>query len=265
MSAALAGFQEALARALLHDGPSGDARVDAMRRQPGFAVYRNTVLAGCVDALVANFPAVARLVGGTWLRAAAAVYARAQPPTDPRLGLYGAGFAAFLADFPPAAALPYLPGVARLDRCWSEAHVAADEPPLDPAAVAALDPDAMRRTGLRPHTSARWAWFDALPVATIWSRNRRGEGPGDEDEIAWHGEGMLVLRPHLEVRWRPLARADTAFLDACAAGGSLATAAAAALAADPQADLASTMHALLDMGAFAECMPVPSPDEDPRR
>jgi hypothetical protein len=45
-------------------------------RQPGFAVYRNTVLKGCIDALQANYPTVHALVGdrmaarrGTCLRA----------------------------------------------------------------------------------------------------------------------------------------------------------------------------------------------------
>ena len=40
---------------------------------------------GCIDALQANYPAVTRLVGEEWFRAAAAVYVRQAPPTNPML------------------------------------------------------------------------------------------------------------------------------------------------------------------------------------
>ena len=46
--------------------------------QPGFAVYRNTVLKGCAEALVSLYPAVHRLVGDDWMRAVALGAARAR-------------------------------------------------------------------------------------------------------------------------------------------------------------------------------------------
>jgi len=52
------------------------------------------------------------------------------------------------------------------------------------------------------------------------------------------------------VEWTPLGKAGCAFLDACAAGGTLAAAAAAALDADPGADLGALMAQMLDAGAF---------------
>jgi membrane-bound lytic murein transglycosylase B len=65
-------------------GPAGwpDATVASLARRPGFAVLRNTVRKACVDALQANFPAVTRLVGDEWMRAAAARFA-VEPPSDP--------------------------------------------------------------------------------------------------------------------------------------------------------------------------------------
>ena len=54
--------------------------------------------------------------------------------------LYGQGFADFLRDFAPAADLPYLCGVARLDRFWTEAHCAADACVLAPSALAGVPP-----------------------------------------------------------------------------------------------------------------------------
>ena len=47
-------------------------------------------LADDIDALQSNYPAVARLVGEEWFRAAAAVYVRQTIPVEPSLLRYGA-------------------------------------------------------------------------------------------------------------------------------------------------------------------------------
>jgi hypothetical protein len=255
-------FQDEFARALLAPELRPDQFSPGIARlagQPAFAVYRNTVMKGCVDALQANYPSVARLVGEEWFRAAAAVYARANLPRQPTLAVYGESFAAFLAEFAPAAELPYLPDVARIDRFWTEAHTAPDETPVDAAAVARLAPGALARTLLRPHASAHWAWFDAQPIRTIWRRNRYPDA-SDDGEIEWRAEGVLVVRPECSVENVDLDAAGCAFLDACAAGATLAEAAGAALAADAKADLARLMAQLLGAGAFGR---MDLPDDEP--
>jgi hypothetical protein len=245
-------FQDEFARALLAEDAAAAGLAPEVARlaaQPGFAVYRNTVMKGCIDALQANYPSVARLVGEEWFRAAAAVYARTNLPRHPTLADYGADFADFLAAFGPAAEFPYLAGVARLDRFWTEAHAARDETPVDAAAVARLSPGELARAVLRPHASARWTWFEAQPIATIWRRNRAPEG-ADDGEIEWRGEGVLIVRPRAAVEHVELDAATCAFLDACAAGRTLAAAAAAALAVRADADLAGLMKRLLDAEVF---------------
>lgn len=241
MSAAgsLAHFQENFARALMTpDLPSA----------PAFAVYRNTVMKGCIDALQANYPAVARLVGEEWFRAAAAVFVRQQPPAVPMLLEYGAGFSEFLAGFEPAAQMPYLPAVAALDRYWSESHVAVDEPALDARALAGLDPGRLGALRLRPHAAARWAWFAATPAYTVWSRNRAGGEPAAS--LDWQAEGALLVRPHDAVAWLALDAAGCGFLDACAAGGTAAEAAHEAIRIQGDANLARLMSTLLEAGAL---------------
>lgn len=245
---ALARFQDAFARALLSPA-AAPAEIAALTAQPAFAVYRNTVMKGCVDALQANYPAVTRLVGEEWLRAAAAIYVREALPAEPTLLRYGAGFADFLARFAPAAELPYLPAVARLDRLWTEAHAAADADALNPDSIARLAPETLGGAVLHPHPATRWAWFADAPIYTIWSRNRSAEMPAGD--IEWRPEGALLTRPRDGVAWRALDAAGCAFLDACAAGRPLAAAAQAALAAQPDADLAQLMADLLEAGAFS--------------
>jgi len=247
-SGALGRFQNAFAHALFAPETESAPEVRAFAAQPAFAVYRNTVMKGCIDALQANCPAVTRLVGDEWFRAAAAVYARDNLPRRPSLMLYGASFPEFLERFEPAAGLPYLPGVARLDRLWTEAHAAPNENAVDPGAVARLAPEVLAGIVLRPHAAARWAWFPELPIYTIWSRNR-GDNASPAD-LDWKAEGALLVRPRDTVEWIEIDAAGCAFLDTCAEGGTLSDAAHAALEARSDADLAGLMVTLLGAGAF---------------
>jgi hypothetical protein len=249
MTTALSRFQDSFTHALLAPEPDNTSEIAALTRQPGFLVYRNTVMKGCIDALQANYPSVARLVGGDWFRAAAAIYVRAHLPDDACMLYYGAEFAAFLERFEPAAALSYLPGVAWLDRLWTEAHAAADQPVLDPATIAGFAPEQLAGIVLHPHPAARWRWFSEQPVYTIWRRNR--EMLDDGSDIEWHGEGALLARPHGEVVWTALTASGRVFLDACRAGRPLADAATMALNVDPDTDLAQLFATLLDAGAFS--------------
>jgi len=256
----LARFQDAFAHALLAGNDPVDAPIAALVAQPAFAVYRNTVMKGCIDALQANFPAVVRLVGEDWFRAAAAEYVARELPSEPSLLAYGTGFPGFLEGFAPAAGLPYLAGVARLDRLWTQAHAAADAPALDPSALAGIDPEALACAVLHPHPAARWAWFADAPIFTIWRRNR--EDLPDGGEMPWQGEGALLTRPAGAVQWVATGRAACGFLDACARALPLDDALEAALEADPDANLVRLVNGLLDAGAFGR---LALPPDDPRR
>lgn len=244
----LAQFHDSMAQALLCPD-STPAEITAVTAQPGFAVYRNTVMKGCIDALQANYPAVARLVGEEWFRAAAARYVRSTPPRDPMLLQYGEGFADFLAEFAPAAELPYLADVARLDRCWTESHCARDTTPLTPSTLACCTAAELGTAILCPHPAARWRWFWDAPVYTIWSRNR--EAQFESLDIDWLPEGALITRPEDNVRWMGLDAAGCAFLDACAAGENIAVAIEMALARNRDIDFAQLMASLLEAGAFS--------------
>ena len=199
-------FQREFAAALL--GEATSAAGQALAAQPGFAVYRNTVLRGCIDALAANYPTVATLVGAEWFDDAAGRFARAHLPRDGSLAAYGQGFADFLEAFEPAAGLAYLGGVARLDRAWTEAHLAADAPVLAAATLAALPPAQLLDAVLVPHPAARWVRSPDMPIFTIWRRHRE-RAPLD-DALDWRGEGGLAHPARrgrcLAARWRRVRR-----------------------------------------------------------
>ena len=243
----LASFEDAFAHALFAEPKAADPAVADLVAQPAFAVYRNTVTKSCIDALQANFPAVTRLVGEEWFRAAAAAYVGLERPTTPSLQAYGATFAAFLAAFAPAAELPFLADVARLDRFWIESHGAIDAPALDATDLIGTDPGVLADAVLLPHPAARWAWFAESPVYSIWRDSRVRETIGGE--LTWRGEGALLTRQTDVVEWVGIDHAACRFLDECAAGGSVALAIDAALDVDAHANPARMIAALLSAGA----------------
>ncbi|MEO6363037.1 MAG: DNA-binding domain-containing protein [Caldimonas sp.] len=245
----LDAFQHAFSAALLGDATAAhDPAVRALLLQPAFSVYRNTVASACTQALADNYPSVLQIVGRAWFDAAAALFLRSSPPVDGRLAIYGASFPDFLGSFEPGRELPYLPGVALLDRLWTESHLAADEPLLGASALAGLAAAELAGAVLVPHASARWATFAEMPIYTLWQRHR--EGLDVAADLSWQGECALLTRPGGTVEWRSISPGEAAFLDACAAGASFAE--AASCVGD---DVARALPRLIACGAFSRCLP----------
>jgi len=143
LRAALLGGDESRApAAVAPDGFAPEARL---------AIYRHHVLSSLTAVLVDTFPVVRRLVDPRFFAYAADVFIRRHPPSGPCLFEYGAGFADFLADFPPCRDLPYLADVARLEWALEAAY---------------HDGDAAPRHLQSPY-----------PIDTIWHANQPGADP----------------------------------------------------------------------------------------
>jgi hypothetical protein len=238
----LAEFQENFWRDLW--APAG-----ADRPAAGFSVYRNTVLKGCADALRSLYPAVHRLTGDAWMEAAVLDFVRADPPAGGDLQHYGERFPAFLDQSLPDGELPWLSAVARLDRLWSDSHVAADAPVLGVTALTRLDADRLARARLAPHPAARWHWSPDWPVFSLWQAARAAAA--DPNPPHWNGQGALLSRPEGAVLALEIDAADCALLDACAAGQPLGSALDGVLARFPAFDPGASLGRLLQHGAFA--------------
>ncbi len=242
----LLDFQDAFVAALAGERSALSPWLAPGSGDEGLSVYRNTIAKGCVDALAANFPTVLSMVGEDWFRAAAALFAREAPPTHAALLDYGEDFPAWLDRFPPALELPYLAGVAHLDRLWTEALFAAEAPALSAQALEALDPETLARARLTLHPSVRFAAFDAgLPG--LWLEARAGREDLDLTETP---EALLLVRQGGVVASRVAGPAETEFLRACRAGQTLAEAAERAAEADPDVPLAHLFAALIADGVF---------------
>lgn len=200
-----------------------------------FAVHRNNVLAGLVDALAETYPVVQQLVGEPFFRALAAAHVRARPPRSPVLARYGGDLASFIEGFEPAAALPWLPDVARLEWARVEACHAADAAPLGPAALAAAltDPAALATARLGLHPSVRLLRSRHAAVS-IWAAHQPG-GPDLSTVETRQAECALVLRPALQVTVLQVDAATATLAAALRAGLPLAS--ALATCPDPGAAL----------------------------
>jgi hypothetical protein len=245
-----------------HDlwAPPGTPRRGAWADHPGFAVHRNTVIAGCLHTLRAQYPAVRRLTGEDFFDAVAQHHLRDHPPADGRLMAYGAGLAdtleRLLAERGLTGDWPWLPQVARLDRAWTEAHLAEAAPPARAdwlARLATLDATAFAGCRLRPHPATRWLHDPDWPVHALWSAARRGDD--DPNPPAWRGEGVLFTRPALTVQALEIGAAEAALLTACAAGRPLPEALSAALDTAPDAEPGALLGHLLAQGAFLDDLP----------
>jgi len=163
-------LQRDVARALIaRDDAAAVMHVAADGLAPAarLAVYRNTVVAGLTTALRLSYPAVHRLVGAAFFESAAQLFLTAQPPRGACLDDYAPGFADFLAGFAPAAAIPYLAGVARLDWAVNRALHAPDADGLDPASLAAIATAGEPRLRFVPHPSVGLVRAEH-PVDAIW-------------------------------------------------------------------------------------------------
>ena len=196
-------------RAALGTGapPAGVTAVAPEETARRFAVYRNNVAVALIEALRRRFPVVERLVGTDFARAMFAAFAQAHPPRSPLMLAYGEELPDFIAAFPPAAGLPYLPDVARLELARGRAYHAADAEPLgaaELAAAAARDPAELR---LRLHPSLE-VITSRHPVHTIWAMNQPGATPGPIAD--WRAESVLVARPRLAVVTVPVPPGEAA-------------------------------------------------------
>lgn len=222
-------------------GPDGEP---SLKR---FSVYRNNVVAGLTETLKDAYPAVHRLVGTDFFRAMARVYVAIEPPRSPIMLDYGAGFPDFIGSFEPAASLPYLADVARIERAWTKAYHAPEASPLELAAFAAIDPDQLPAIRLRLHPSVRFV-RSRFPALTIWQMNV-GDSVAAPLDLDAGGEDALIVRPLADVEVRLLPAGSFEFVQELANESSILAALEAGLTANPRFDLAANLSDLTQSGA----------------
>jgi len=257
--ASLAELQRGFAQAIL--APAGDATAfltagpaDVADR---LAIYRRAIFANYRNALRATYPVVERLVGPSPFVAAVDAFVRAHPSTCGDLNVYGDRFAAFLAIYPPAADLPYLPDVARLEWAIDETHRAAgpeSTPDRVLASLSAVPADRLPGLHLRLAPHCRLVASD-YPLLSIWRANQPDHAGDNRVDPDARADALLVRRDAGAIGIERLDAAEFAWLAALADGATLAAAIAAAMAVGADFDLGSVLHAHIGASTIASIAP----------
>lgn len=230
--------------------PPGIRGSDRQSSEKRFAVHRNNVVSSLVDALSESFPVCRALVGDAFFRAMARGRVLADPPRSPVLIEYVEGFADFIAGFEPAASVPYLADVARIEALRIHAWHAADGTPVTRADYATLVtvPGRLATTGVRLHPACNWLHCSHAAHA-IWSAHQGLADPADATLAGIdtaQAQDVLVARPELSVQVDLLPAGAIEFLDGLAGGESLAAAFDQARRARHDADPASLFAILVE-------------------
>jgi hypothetical protein len=223
---------------------------------PRIAVYRNTVAANYRNALAATYRVVRELTGAAFFNAAVDAFVLEHPSTGGDLNVYGGELADFLASYPHARDLAYLPDVARLEWALDEASRAADpcggsEETLAALASIAGEDIVRARFTLDPSCGLLRS---PHPVLRIWQVHQPGQGDMDVDFNAGI-DYLLVRREAATPLIERVAAGDFAWLSALAQGADLAGALDAAAAVDPDFDLGTAMRTHIASGTLMGLVP----------
>jgi hypothetical protein len=161
---------------------------------------------------------------------------------------WGDGFSAFIEDFEPAASLPYLADVARLERARVRAFHAADVPLLDGNKIARQlsDPTTLADARVTFHPSVQIVGSD-FAIVSLWAAHH---GHGEIGQIdPFMPEAGLVLREDDDAAVLRVPVANAVFLRRLWQGDSLSRsaseAAVAAAAIGEPFDLAASLAILI--------------------
>jgi hypothetical protein len=243
-------IQTAVRRDILGNGDAtvADTLGDTLAPADRLAIYRNTSRTALTNALRLNFPAVQRLVGKDFFAAAADTFVTRDPPHTAWLDLYGEGFPDFLQSFEPAAALLYLPDVARLERAVGRALHAVDAEPLECSQLLDIAPSGRGRVCFTPHPSVSLV-FSPYPVDAIWRAVlARDDAALAAIDLSAGAVRLLVERRAREVEVTRMGERQWKFAEALFAGHSLSV----ALAAADDPDAAAWLAAHLAAGHFSD-------------
>jgi putative DNA-binding protein len=257
-------LQNALRRSVVdRDGGEAAAMLAGHVAPNRLDIYRNTFVSSLTKALRLCYPAVHRLVGDDFFEATAGAFIVEYPPCSAYLDEYGADFPEFLLRFPPAAGLPYLPEVARLEWSVSRAVHAPDLEPVDPARLAELSPEDQGRICFVPHPSVGLVCAN-YPIDAIW-RGVLGEDDAalaavDLDAGPVH---LLVQRLASGVEVLRLDKSAWSFADELCSGRPLQAALDAAVNADASVLLAEHLAARRFIGFSLAAPSGTSPNDAP--
>ena len=189
----------------------GSARVPVATR---LGIYAGAYRSRLADALAANYPALAKLLGAADFATLAVDYVRAHDSPFFSIRYYGDQLPAFLAAHEDYTAAPVLAELARWEWTMTCVFDAADAAPLAHTELASIPPQRWARLRFVWHPSVHRLEL-AWNVPQLWQAlsDDAARPPATLQAASW-----LLWRRELATYFRSLSAAEAAALDAARSG-----------------------------------------------
>ena len=230
--------------------PAGLTTWNGSDPQTRYAVYRNNVISSLIDALADTFPVTRELVGEEFFRAMSGLFVRQQPPRSRVLAFYGESLPDFIEQFSPAASVPYLADVARLELLRVRAFHAADTEELAAEVLGRQlgQVEDLSAVHLTLHPSLGLL-RSAYAVTSLWAAHQGITEIAKVDP--YQPELALVIRVGLDVQVRRLELAVFDFVAQLDQGESLGVATDQIQLVHPEFDLVGALGFLVQLGGVS--------------
>ncbi|PZD71576.1 hypothetical protein C1752_06196 [Acaryochloris thomasi RCC1774] len=183
----------------------------------GLSAYQGSVVGKLSRALEDIYPVCGRLVGTQFFTTMARQYIRRYPSQSPDLGDYGEQLSDFLAQFEPAASLPYLPDVAHLEWNWHRIFNSKDQPLLDLAALSKVPPGRWPDLVFQLPASSILL-TSPYPIHRIWQVNQADASSTETVDLSEGEVNLFLWRDQYETRIDLPNAAEWQLLQAFASG-----------------------------------------------
>jgi len=154
-------------------------------------IYRNNRRVTLIKTLCNMYSVCEALVGHRFFWQMSREYVNTHPSTSPTLQDYGETFHPFIATFPPAAPLPYLPDVARLEWIIHRTTIGVNATSLEPDSLTKVKPEQYEQLVL-PLIDNSTLFYSPYPVDKIWIANQT-DSQNDFTIDLFEGECRLFI------------------------------------------------------------------------
>ena len=177
-----------------------------------FAIYRGSVLGGLSKNLADTYQVSYKLVGGRFFDAMAVRFINKQGSYSPDLNDYGGELAPFIENFPPAASLPYLADVARLEWAWQAVYNSEDYLPGNLHSLHNISEEQQSNIIFHINPTARLLSSD-YPVHQIWRTNQDDYSGDAAVDLDQGGIKLIIYRQASNIYMTPLEESQWSLLN----------------------------------------------------
>ena len=246
--------QQAFVRGALHgdiDQIATHVVGDAIPARKRIGIYANNARENFTSTLQAAFPVVCALGGEDWFRQVAQGYWRRHPSHAGNLHNVGERFAAHLHEQLANTSYAYFADVAALEWAYQESMVAAEHPGFDVAALSSVPPERYGELRFALHPTVRLV-SSAFPILDVWRAHQPAATNIDALDLATGAQHVVLLRLTDHVQFRAIDQSSWTLLHALSCNETLNSAAQAALALDPQFNLAAALAQFIGLTVLVD-------------